>query len=84
MSEAWGPWAPDCNSQERISRLRVLRAIAGLILRSDHLFVDTLRRAERDPEALKEASELLGLLPAISMRRIVATYALNERQEKAR
>jgi len=72
---SYGPFEADLSPAERDARLRVLRAIVGLIVGSGHTAVAALRRAEADPDALAEAHAALEALPTRTLRRILATYA---------
>jgi len=67
----FGPFAPDIEADERRARLRAMRALA-LVYSRQNL---ALAAAEHDPDALGRAFRLLDYLPALSRRKMLATYA---------
>jgi hypothetical protein len=70
----FGPWAPGITPAERLARLRAMRAFALLYARPWTDFIDALARAETDPAALDEAADLLVAIPALTRRRMLASY----------
>ena len=76
MSGAFGPWARDIPQAERCARLRAMQALALVLARPHTEFVVALRRAESDPASLPQALELLERLPAVTRRRLLATYGV--------
>jgi hypothetical protein len=71
----FGPWAVAVDPAERLARLRSLRALALLLARPHARFIRALALAETDPASLPEALALLDRLPALTRRRLLASYA---------
>jgi len=71
-SADFGPWANNLSDAERLARWRGLRAAAFLLLGSAHPFIETLRRAETDPDAARCALAELEALPPLPRRRLLS------------
>jgi hypothetical protein len=71
---AFGPWRNEIEPVERIAQLRSLAALAAIYLGSNHNLVVQLRNAENNDEALKTAGALLDRIPALTRRRLLATF----------
>jgi hypothetical protein len=71
---AFGPWLRALGDCERCAQLRSLAALAAVFVGSANPLVTTLRRAERDDDALARAYTLLEALPSIPKRRLLSTY----------
>lgn len=75
-ADRWGPFADGIEPGERLARLRVLRAIAHLLLgRRGEALADMLRRAEADPAALAPAVAEINRLAALDRRHVLASFA---------
>jgi hypothetical protein len=71
----FGPWATNLDAGERLVRTRSLLALSLVFARSQPAFVEALARASRgDQEALSQAFKLLDRVPALSRRRLLASY----------
>jgi hypothetical protein len=70
-----GPWAAGLNNGERVARCRELRALAHVYLGPEHRLTQALGQALIDPAALEAARTELGSIPALSRRRLLASYA---------
>lgn len=71
----FGPWADALPETEFTARLRSLRALALVYVGPHHPIVSALRDAELDPIRLAHAATILETLPALRLRRMLATYA---------
>jgi hypothetical protein len=71
---AFGPWLRTVSDPEWCAQLRSLAALAAVFVGSANPLVTTLRRAERDDDALARAYTLLEALPSIPKRRLLSTY----------
>ena len=71
----FGPWSPSCEPAERMARLRAMRAMALLLARPHASFIRALELGESNPTSLSEALALLEQLPALTRRRLLASYA---------
>lgn len=72
---SWGPWSPTCHREERPLQLRTLRTIAYLRLGPDHPLIAELRAAETDAMSFVKAQDLIEALPALTRRRLLATFS---------
>lgn len=73
---AFGPWRPDIDPAERLTRLRSMRAIARLTLGPrGEAFAETLRQAETNPGQLEPALHQLDALAALDRRTVLASFA---------
>jgi hypothetical protein len=63
---------------ERAAQVGRLCGIAAMLLRSTHPLVALLRNAERDDAALAGALEIVGALPTLTRRRLVATFGATQ------
>ena len=76
--EPFGPFREDCDPVERIAQLRVMRTLVhGLLWTVDEgrALEAALRRAEQDSDAAATALDLFDHLPALTRRKILATFA---------
>jgi hypothetical protein len=72
----FGPWSPHLHdATERGKQLRALAALSAVFVGSDHEIVDTLRKAEHDASALRQALMLFDGLHSMRRRHIIATFA---------
>jgi hypothetical protein len=71
----YGPWSPGLKSAERSARFRGLAALVAVFRGSGCSLVHALRAAERDSDAAARAFVLFEELPALSLRRILSTFA---------
>jgi hypothetical protein len=71
---AFGPWLRALGDCERCAQLRSLAALAAVFVGSANPLVTTLRRAERDDDALARAYTQLEALPSIPKCRLLSTY----------
>jgi hypothetical protein len=72
---AFGPWAANLDAGERLARTRSLLALSLVFARSQPAFVEALTRASRgDQVELDRALKLLDRVPALSRRRLLASY----------
>jgi hypothetical protein len=71
----YGPWSPDLEPAERSARFRALAALVAILRGSGCPLVHALRAAEHDTGAAARAFELFEDLPALSLRRILSTFA---------
>lgn len=72
----WGPWSPQIDAAERVARLRALRAFVQAFYGTLHPLNKALYFAESLETAdLDAAARELELLPALSRRKILSTYA---------
>lgn len=84
MSAAdFGPWRPDIPEHERVAGLRVLRALALVILGARHPLVAALRDAEGSPKCSSDAQQMLDALPALKMRKILRSYLALSKKGKS-
>lgn len=72
---SFGPWAPGIPEGERLARVREMRALASLICGYDHPLVTALHAAQDDLDAAARAQLLFDNLPALRLRRLLASYA---------
>ena len=74
-SDAFGPWAPNLSTCERVARCRTLRAVARLMAgpRASTL-CDALACSEADPLHLDRALAALDRLASLDRRRILGSY----------
>jgi hypothetical protein len=49
-----------------------------MLLRSTHPLVAMLRRAERDEAALAQALDMVGALPSLTRRRLIASFGATQ------
>jgi hypothetical protein len=63
---------------ERAAQVGRLCGVAAMLLRSTHPIVPLLRRAERDDKALERALDVIGALPALTRRRLVASFGATQ------
>jgi hypothetical protein len=63
---------------ERAVQVGRLCGIAAMLLRSSHPLVALLRRAERDEAALAQALDMVGALPSLTRRRLIASFAATQ------
>ncbi|KQP67660.1 hypothetical protein ASF41_21570 [Methylobacterium sp. Leaf111] len=75
-ADRWGPFTPDLDPPERITRCRCLRAVVHLTTgpRGDTA-TRLLYAADRDPAALPEAARALNAMAPIDKRQVWASYA---------
>jgi hypothetical protein len=75
-ADAWGPFARDLDTTERLARLRALRQTARLLVgpRAAN-FCRLLAQAETDPAVLEPACRALDRLAVTDSREILASYA---------
>jgi hypothetical protein len=78
------PWAIGIDPAERVAATRELRALALLLFGPDHPITLALAAAITDPAALDRAAAELYRLPALSRRRLLATYAALMRPTRTR
>lgn len=69
-----GPWAAGLDDGERAARCRELRALALVYLGPGHRLTLALGAAAADPAALETARAELSALPALRLRRLLASY----------
>ena len=77
-ADAWGPFAPDLDPNERVARLRILRAVSHLLLGPRGLALqDAIRAAERHRTMgrLCEVLVEIDTLAPKDRRHILASYA---------
>jgi hypothetical protein len=74
MGAHFGPWSPDIDPTERVAEFRSLASLAALLVGSNNPLVAALRLAEQDGAAVGRALELLDGLPALTRRRLLATF----------
>jgi hypothetical protein len=70
---SFGPWNAGLPLDERLARFRSFRAIAFALARPQGDFIDSLRRAEQDPQWRERSRALFDQLP--SLTRLLATWA---------
>lgn len=71
----WGPFTAGIEPAERLARLRSLRAMAVLKCRHQRNFIAALKAAETDDGALSKAERAFELMPALTRRHLLASYA---------
>jgi hypothetical protein len=71
----WGPFVPKIGATERIARLRSLRALSLVFCRGATELHEMLQLAEHDPHQFRLAQAELNKLPALPLRRLLASYA---------
>jgi len=69
-----GPWSPGIDARERSARCRELRALATVYLGRSHPLTAALAIAATDDAALDAARIELAAIPALSRRRLLASY----------
>lgn len=74
-SAAFGPWRADIPTDERLARLRAMRAIVFMLCGPHHPLVIALAAAETEPSATEEALRQLEQLPPLRRRRVLSVYA---------
>lgn len=72
---SWGPFSPGVGGEERARQLRGLASIVACHLGWRHPAIVKLRDAEGDAKSLPLAFQAMESLPALTLRRIVATHA---------
>ena len=63
---------------ERAAQVGRLCGIAAMLLRSRPPLVALLRRAERDEAALAQALDMVGALPSLTRRRLIAAFGATQ------
>jgi len=76
---SYGPWSPAVEPVERAKQLRSLQALVLAFVRPTEwlcrdTIVRTLRQAEHDGNALKEAREQFEQIPALTKRRLLSVF----------
>jgi hypothetical protein len=71
----WGLFTAGIDPAERLARLRSLRAMAILMCRPHGSFIDALKHAEVDADALTKAQSAFEQVPALARRHLLASYA---------
>jgi 4-diphosphocytidyl-2C-methyl-D-erythritol kinase len=71
---SFGPWAPGVAAEERRRQFRSLAALAAAFTGSGSPVVTAMRNAEADDAAAAHALDVLNSLPALTRRRILATF----------
>jgi hypothetical protein len=76
-AEPFGPFRPDVDPVERVAQLRTLRTLVHVHSHDgiEPAVEDVLRQAEQDAFVLETALQAFDLLPALTRRRILATFA---------
>jgi hypothetical protein len=72
---AFGPWIPNLQPVEERAQLRLIAGVAASFIDTSHPIIATLRRAEGDASAKAEALRMLNVLPSLTRRTIMSTYA---------
>jgi hypothetical protein len=75
MQPDFGPWAPDLTATERTARWRSLAALALIYVGGKHPLLRCCFAAERDEAQAPTALAALDSLPALTRRRLLASYA---------
>ena len=73
-AEPFGPFRAECDPVERIAQLRVLRTLVHVHCRLPHLEL-ALADAEANPVYGEWALAFINMMPALTRRRILATFA---------
>lgn len=73
---SFGPFVDGIAQDERLARLRSLRAYALIFARPETEFLIALHRAEKDSAEISRAYQLLNQVPAQRMRKMLAAYGL--------
>lgn len=82
--DGWGPFAGNLDPAERMARARSLRTLLHVHCgAAGREAGELLRQAERDPAALPDALAAFDRLPALSQRRVLATYGAVARAPSA-
>jgi hypothetical protein len=68
---SFGPWTEGIAPDERLARLRSLRAMTLLMYRSHGDLIAALKEAEREADWLPRALEELERLPSLHKRRLL-------------
>ncbi|MCW2244736.1 hypothetical protein M2352_000327 [Azospirillum fermentarium] len=76
-NDQWGPFTPGIDPAERLARLRSLRSLASVLVHPNDAarLLSVLREAEANDNAAPQALDLINHLPALSRRRLLASYA---------
>ena len=71
----FGPWSAGLEKAEERAQLRLMSGVAASFIGCRHPLIATLRQAEDDADAKAEALRMFGILPSLTRRRIVSTFA---------
>jgi hypothetical protein len=71
----FGPWRDDLPADERKARVRELRALAHLLAPNSPLIAALTAAEAGDQTALDAALDEIDRLPALTRRRLLASYA---------
>ncbi|MHC2104120.1 hypothetical protein [Methylobacterium sp. CM6246] len=77
-ADSWGPFAPDLEPGERVARLRILRAIAHLLLGPRGLNLQGSIRAAEQHRTMGRLSDVLSEIDALAAkdrRNVLTSYA---------
>lgn len=77
-ADAWGPFAPDLDPGERVTRLRILRAVSHLLLGPRGLNLQDAIRAAEQRRTMGRLSDVLSEIEALAARdrrHVLTSYA---------